>query len=41
MRNAVLLACAALVAFGVFLIWIPAGFVVTGLLGGALVLLSD
>ncbi len=41
MRNVLLLAAAACVSFGVFLIWIPAGFVVTGLLGGALILLSE
>ncbi len=41
MRNALLLAAVACVAAGAFLIWIPAGLIVTGLLGGALILLSE
>lgn len=41
MRNALLLVAYALVVAGACLIAVPAGLIVAGLLGGALILLSE
>jgi hypothetical protein len=41
MRNALLIVAAALVTVGALLVYLPAGFVVAGLILGAFVLLTD